>query len=169
MNDRAEHALDVITSRRSCRKYKTDPVSREDIETIVNAGRLAATGRNVQPWHFVVVTDEATRKRLVEINDHGDFITQAPACIIVLCDQTKYYLEDGAAATENIMLAAEALGLGSCWVAGDKKPYADKILTLIGTPAKMKLISQIAVGYAADTNDRSQKHSLSDVLHWEKF
>jgi nitroreductase len=169
MDDRAEHALDVIGSRHSHRKYKPDPVPRDVIEKIVNAGRLAATARNVQPWHFVVVTDEKMRKRLVEINDYGDFIAEAPVCIVVLCEDTKYYLEDGSVATQNILLAAEALGLGACWVAGDKKPYADKIVKLVGAPGNKKLVSQVAVGYSADTAERRPKRPLNDVLHWEKF
>lgn len=169
MNDRAKHALDVIAERRSHRKFTPDPVRREDIETLVDAGRLAATARNVQPWEFVVVTDAAIRKQFAAINDYGKFIADAPVCIVVLCDDTKYYLEDGSAATQNILLAAEALGLGTCWVAGDKKPYADKIVKLVGAPSHMKLICSIAVGYSAGTSARASKRSVSEVLHWERF
>jgi len=169
MNQRREHALDVILSRRSHRTFKSDPVSPDDIAVLVDAGRLAATARNVQPWEFVVVTDQATRKQLAEINDYGKFIADAPACIVVLCKDTKYYLEDGSAATENILLAAEALGLGTCWVAGDKKPYAQKIVKLLNAPSNMKLISSIAVGHSADTAPRAAKRRLQDVLHREKF
>jgi nitroreductase len=86
----------------------------------------------------------------------------------ILCRDTKYYLEDGSAATENILLAARAHGLGSCWVAGDKKPYAAEIYRLVGAPPGYKLISLIPIGYPAESPEKS-KRPLSDVLHWEKY
>jgi nitroreductase len=88
--------------------------------------------------------------------------------VVVLCRDTKYYLEDGSAATENILLAARAHGLGSCWVAGDKKPYAAEICRLVGAPSGYKLISLIPLGYPAET-PRKSKRPLSDVLHWEEY
>lgn len=160
--------MEVLTHRRSVRKYKPDPVSREVLEKIVDAGRLAPTARNVQPWEFVVVTDAARRRRIADISEYGKFIADAPACIVVLSKPTKYFLEDGSAATTNILNAAAALGLGSCWVAGDKKPYAPDIVAACGAPAEMKLISLIAIGYPQEIPSPS-KRSLREVLHWEQF
>jgi len=163
-------AMQMLTSRRSVRKFKPDPVPREMLEKIVDAGRLAPTARNVQPWEFVVVTDAAKRAALAEVNDHGKFIAQAPACIVVLSQPTKYYLEDGAAATTNMLNAAAALGLGSCWVAGDKKPYAAKIVQMVGAPPDMRLVASIALGYPDETlTPAVKKRALADVLHWERF
>ncbi len=162
-------AMEVLRSRRSHRKYKSDPVPRELIEQIIDAARLAATARNVQPWCFIVVTDPNTRKKIASLAPNGRFIEDAPVCIAVLCEDTKYYLEDGSAATENILLAAEALGLGSCWVAGDKKPYASTVVKLLGAPESYKLVSLITIGYSADDSQRSIKKSLDEVLRWEKF
>lgn len=171
MNDpkRAEMALDVICSRRSVRKFTDEPVDRDVIIKLLDAGRLAATARNQQPWHFVVVTDPKLRAELAQLAEYGKFIEQAPVCIAVLCDSTKYYLEDGSAATENILLAAEALGLGSCWVAGDKKPYADDVLKLLAVPQQIKLVSLIALGHAADSSPRAVKRDLASTVHWEHF
>ena len=163
-------AMEVLTSRRSVRKFKPDPIPRELLERIVDAGRLAPTARNVQPWEFVVVTDAAKRAALAEVNDHGKFIAQAPACIVVLSQPTKYYLEDGSAATTNMLNAAAALGLGSCWVAGDKKPYAAKIVQMVGAPPDMRLVASIALGYPDETlTPAVKKRALADVLHWERF
>ncbi len=159
-------ALEAIRTRRSVRKYKPDPVSRETLKALVDAGRLAPTARNEQPWEFVVVTDAQRRKRLATIATHGTFIADAPACIVVVCKPSDYYLADGSAATTQILLAATALGLGTCWVAGDGKDYAPAVLKAIGAPAKYKLISLIAVGYAAET-PAPAKRGLSEVLHWE--
>jgi len=161
-------AMQALTSRRSVRKFKPDPVPREMLEQIVNAGRLAPTARNVQPWEFIVVTDPATRAALAEVNEYGKFIAHASACIVVLSHPTKYYIEDGSAATTNMLNAAAALGLGSCWVAGDKKPYAARIVQMLGAPADMRLIASIAVGWPAETS-AVKKRDLTDVLHWETF
>jgi len=158
----------VLTTRRSVRKYKPDPIPREVLEQIVDAGRLAPTARNIQPWEFVVVTEAARRKRLADLTEYGKFIADAPACIVVLCRDTKYFLEDGSAATTNILNAAAAHGLGSCWVAGDKKPYAADIVAACGAPPEMKLIALIALGYAAEIPSPS-KRPLNEVLHWERF
>lgn len=161
-------ALTALTTRRSVRRYKPDPVARDVLERIVDAGRLAPTARNVQPWAFVVVTDAARRRRLADISEYGKFIADAPACIVVLSKRTKYFLDDGSAATTNILNAAAAFGLGSCWVAGDKKPYAADVVAACGAPADMQLISLIAVGYAAEIPVPS-KRPLTEVLHWEQF
>src|SRR5512137_9503 len=99
-------AILALKTRRSVRSYKPDPVPREIIEDIVDCGRLAASAINIQPWEFVVVTDGALRRRLAEATDHGRFIADSPACVVVLCRDSKYYLEDGSAATENMLLAA---------------------------------------------------------------
>lgn len=161
-------ALTTLTTRRSVRKYKPDPLDRQALLQIVDAGRLAPTARNVQPWEFVIVTEQHRRQRLAEISEYGKFIAEAPACIVVLSRPTRYYLEDGSAATTNILNAAAALGLGGCWVAGDKKPYAAEIVAACGAPPEMKLISLIAIGYAAEVPTPA-KRPLSEVVHWESF
>ncbi|MFB3776238.1 MAG: nitroreductase family protein [Bryobacteraceae bacterium] len=161
-------AIEMLKTRRSVRAYQNRPVPRELIEDIVDCGRLAASANNVQPWEFVVVTEAAVRGRLAAVTDHGKFIAEAPVCIVVLCRDSKYYLEDGSAATENILLAARAHGLGSCWVAGDKKPYAPNICTIVGAPQGFRLVSLVAVGYPAEQAEKP-KRPLADMLHWEKY
>lgn len=161
-------AIECLKTRRSIRAYKDTPVPKEIVEDIVDCGRLAATARNVQPWEFIVVTDPDVRKTLADISEYGKFIAQSPVCIVVLCQDSRYYIEDGSAATQNILNAAHARGLGSCWVAGDKKPYARQIGEVLGAPADQKLVAMIAVGYPAETSSRP-KRSLQEVLHWERF
>jgi nitroreductase len=161
-------AIECMRTRRSIRVYKDTPVSREVIEEIVDCGRLAASAINVQPWQFIAVTDAAVRKQIADITDYGKFIAQAPICVVVFCDDVKYYLEDGCAATQNILNAAKAHGLGSCWVAGDKKEYGPKLRQLLGLPDSYKLISLIPIGHAAQEGHPDKK-PLADVLHWEKY
>lgn len=161
-------AIEVLKTRRSVRAYRSESVPRNIIEDIIDCGRLAATAINIQPWEFVVVTKPEMLRRIADTTDHGKFIAEATACVVVLCEETKYYLEDGSAATENILLAARAHGLGSCWVAGDKKPYASDICHVVGAPRGYKLVSLIPIGYPAE-NPEQTKRPLSDVLHWEKY
>ena len=161
-------AIEVLKTRRCVRVYRRAPVPRKIIEDIVDCGRLAATAINIQPWEFVVVTDPKRLRKIAETTDHGKFIAAAPVCVLVLCKDTKYYLEDGSAATENILLAARAHGLGSCWVAGDKKPYASEICRLVGAPEGYKLVSLSPIGYPAESPEKT-KRPLSDVLRWEKY
>jgi nitroreductase len=161
-------AIEALKTRRSVRHYRPEPVPRELLEELVDCGRLAATGRGEQPWEFVVITERATREKLASLASYGKFIAAAGACIAVFCKDTTYYLEDGAAATQNLLVAARACGLGSCWVAGDKKPYAEEVRRLLGAPDGYRLVSLIAVGQPAE-EPTPKKRLLAEVLHWERF
>lgn len=161
-------AIEALKTRRSVRAYTHDPVPREVMEDIVDCGRLAATAINIQPWEFVVVTNRDSLQRLAALADYGKFIANAAACVVVLCKNSTYYLEDGSNASQNILLAAHAHGLGACWVAGDKKHYAEAVCKEVGAPAGYKLISLIPIGHPAETSHK-KKRSVVEVLHWEKF
>jgi nitroreductase len=161
-------AIEALKTRRSIRAFKSQPIPKEILEDLIDCARLAPTARGEEPWEFVVVTDADKRKWIAKTTDYGPFIADAPACVAVLCKDSKYYLEDGSAATENILLAAQAHGVGSCWVAGDKKPYATAICAKLGAPEGYKLISLVALGYS-DQKPQPSKRLLSQVLHWEEF
>ncbi len=163
--------IEAIKIRRSVREYKDKPISKEILQNLVDAARFAATARNIQPWEFVVITQPDTLNKIAEIAETGRFIAEATACIAVFCSDTKYYLEDGCAATENILIAATSLGIGSCWVAGDKKPYCSQINNLLNVPASFRLISLISLGYPVSEGafKISEKRPLSDLIHWDKF
>ncbi len=161
-------AIQCLKTRRCVRSFKPDPIDRSVIEDIVDCGRLAASANNVQPWQFIAVTDSETRKQIASLAEYGKFIADAPCCIAVFCEKIKYYIEDGSAATQNILLAAHALGLAGCWVAGDKKDYAPLIRDLLGLPDNYTLVSMIALGVPQKIPS-PQKKPLSDVLHFDRF
>jgi len=161
-------AIECMKTRRSIRAYHQKPIPREIIESIVDCGRLAATAINIQPWLFVAVEDEDLRGHIAEATDYGKFIAAAPVCIALFCRQVKYFVEDGSAATQNILNAARALGLASCWVAGHQKPYAARIRDLLGLPAEYQLVSLVPVGYGAE-EPKPEKRPLSDVLRWNRY
>lgn len=161
--------FDAIAKRASVRKYAAKSVGKEMIEKLVDAARRAPTARRVEPWEFIVVTKKEKLEKLGQTADHGPFIKDAAVCIAVYSSDTKYYLEDGCAATENILLAARDLGLGACWVAGDKKPYAGAVSKLLKVPDGFKLVSLIPIGWPAEEPVQIRKRSLNEVIHWEEF
>ncbi|WP_241422268.1 nitroreductase family protein [Candidatus Contubernalis alkaliaceticus] len=161
--------LEKIKSRRSIRNFQSSPVEEEKILQLIDCARLAPSARNVQPWKFIVVTDKETRDILSQMLDTARFVSGAPLCIAVFCQGTKYYLEDGCAATMNILLASEAMGLGACWIAGDKKAYGPAVQKLLGVPEGFKLVSLIAVGYPVELPGTKSKKTLEEVICRERF
>lgn len=163
-------AITAIRKRRSVRRYEPRKLARSTVEEIIDCGRLAATANNKQPWLFVAVANEERRKRIAAATDYGKFIAEAPVCIAVFCKKAeKYYLEDGAAATQNILVAANALGVGTCWVAGDKKAYAEEVRLMLDVPDEYTLVSLVSLGYPADNGGRAKKKNLDEVMRWEKY
>jgi len=162
-------SIDAIKARHSSRSFLSRPIPRDSIEKIADCGRLAPTARKEEPWEFIVITGKEALRKLAGLTDHGTFIQSAACAIVVCCRDTKYYLEDGCAATENMLVAAASLGIGSCWVAGDKKPYCGAVLALLNVPSAFKLISIIALGYPTSKEEVLEKRPLKEVLHWERF
>ena len=161
----------AIKNRRSIRDYSDKPIPKDILEQIIDAARFAPTARGVEPWHFVVVTQADMLKKVADATDHGKFIGKAAACIAVFCEDTKYYLEDGCAAIQNILLAATAIGIGSCWVAGDKKPYCDSIKEVLNIPSSYWLVGLVSLGYpgAGGAFFAGKRKGLKDLLHWQKY
>lgn len=161
--------FEAIERRHSVRQYTPEPVDRATIEKIVAAGLRAPSACNFQPCEFIVVTDPAQRKRIAEVAQYGQFIATAGLCIAVFCKAGKWDLEDGSAATQNILLAATALGLASCWVGGDNPRCQQGIPHILNVPAGYKLVSLIAIGHTNTDTTSPPRRPLSQVLHWEKW
>lgn len=159
--------FEAIRARRSVRRFSGDPLPKAHLETIVDAGRLAASGNNRQPWDFVVVTERAT---IAQLSAHSAWMAKAGALIVVVMDPgSRWWVEDGAAAIENILLASTALGYGSCWVEGDALPYEEDYKSLLGIPAERRLMAIVPIGAAAAAQPAPEKKPLERILHWEKF
>ena len=158
---------DLFRARRSHRLFLDDPVPDNVVRDILDCGRLAPTANNLQPWLLGAVTDPVLRGRIADITDHGKFIAKAPLCFAVfVLAAEKYFLEDGCAATMNIILSAQAHGLGTCWVAGHKKAYAEEVRRLLGVPEGYTLVSLVPAGKPAD-DPRPKKKPLAEVAFWE--
>jgi len=158
-----------IKQRRSIRNFSSDPVSESVIQDILDCGRLAPTARNLQPWLMGAVTDQELRHRISDLTEYGKFIRESPVCFAVftVADE-KYYLEDGCAATMNIILAASAHGLSTCWVAGDRKEYGPAVRQLLHVPKEYTLISLIACGHA-DEMPAPHKKELEEVSFRNRY
>ena len=159
-------AFEAIQKRRSVRKFTGDIVPREHLEKIVDAGRLAATGSNRQPWDFIVVTDQEMIEKLTEV---GKWMRQAGAIIAVVLDPySRWWVEDGSAAIENILIASTALGYGSCWVEGDALPLEEQFKNLLFIPQGKRLLALIPIGVPEEW-PTIEKRPLESVLHWQVY
>ena len=154
--------LAMLYTRRSIRLFKQDPVADDIIKKIIKAGKCAATARNVQPCEMVLVKSKSLLKKLADIAATGRFIKDSAACIVLFTKDTKYYLEDGSAAAQNMLLAARYFNIASCWVAGDKKPYTEEIRELCHIGANYKLICLIALGYPLSENEFKEKRIFNE-------
>lgn len=161
-------AIEAIKGRRSVRKYRPDPVPREIIEDIIDCGRLAPSARNDQPWEFIVVTEQSIREEIAAVTKFGKFIADAPVCLVAFARQTRRFVEDTSAAFENMLIAAHAHGLGTCWVAGHNTPYEKNIARICRVPGEYRLVAISPLGYP-DEEPTVHKRALEDVMHWEHF
>jgi nitroreductase len=159
----------VIKSRHSVRKFKPDPVDDVAIADAIECARHAPTAMNLQPWLFGVIRDKPTLAKIAGLTDHGKFIAGSAVCFAVFGEKTaEFYLEDCCAATENLILALQAYGISSCWVAGDKKGYADAVRTLLNVPDTHTLVSLVPAGLPADF-PILQKKDLKKILFHERY
>jgi nitroreductase len=141
----------VIKSRHSVRKFKPDRIDDNVIIDAIECARHAPTAMNLQPWLFGIIKDKQMLQKIAQLTDHGKFIADASLCIAVFGEKkATYYLEDCCAATENLIIALQAHGVSSCWVAGDKKGYAEQVRTLLNVPGGYTLVSLVPAGMPAD-------------------
>lgn len=160
---------ECLKNRHSTRSFNSKQIDKSIVEKIAESVRFAPSARNVQPWELIAITEKPVLAKLGQIAQTGSFIAECVCCIAVFCGDTKYYLEDGCAATENILISATDLGLASCWVAGDKKPYCEEIKAILKVPNEFKLVSLVALGYSDKETGPLEKRPLKNILHWEKF
>ena len=159
-------AFEALRKRRTVRQFTGESIPRQDLETIVDVGRMAATGSNLQPWEFIVVTDQVMISRL---SVAAAWMEKAAAIIAVVMDPaSRWWLEDGSAAVENMQIGATALGYGSCWLEGRTRAHEAELKALLGIPDEKRLMTLVPVGVPVAWPEIEKKR-LEDVLHWEKY
>ena len=170
--------FEAIKNRRSVRAYTSEGVSEQDVERLIEAAMLAPSAGNIQPWGFVIVTNAETKRRLSDAALHQTFIEEAPVVIVVCADVERsswgygsrganlYCLQDTAAATENMLLAAQALGLATCWVGAF---HEDAVAKVINTPRNVRPVAIVPVGFPAEKPNPPPRRSIKELVHYETF
>lgn len=177
----------TIMSRKSVRSFTDQPIPAEYMETMLKAAMAAPTGSNIQPWHFVVLTDKSQYEKVFE-NNFNMRIFNSAAAVVVFCADTTItrpprnnpdgepvtrpsgtWRDDLGACTENFLLAAESLGLGAVWTAG--YPYSDRYASMkreLGIPDPILPYCAVAVGYPAGDEQPKDKWK-PERIHYEKW
>jgi nitroreductase len=163
--------MDVILSRRSIRNYTDATVSEEIVDGLLKAGMSAPSAHNQQPWHFVVVDEHGLLDRIPEFHPYSDMLRQAPLAIIVCGDQASdrgegFWIQDCAAATQNILLAAHAGGLGAVWLGVyPVERLVRGIRELLKLPEDIVPLSIISIGYPAEEKPPANRYRQSRIHH----
>jgi len=178
--------LEVIAKRKSTRTYFDQPVEKERLLQLIESARVAPSAINSQPWHFVIVTSEKAKKKILEFIPTQDWMKHAPAFVVAIADikikddsvtfvdetsdhpELKGIIRDTSIATEHILLEAQNLGLSSCWTGwfsqADIRPALD-------IPEDKFVVGLIALGYS-DDKDKLPNHNrrpLENMVHYDKW
>jgi len=178
--------INTIEKRRSIRKYKDQAVADDVLKQIINAGRLAPSDSNTQPWTFLIVRSEEMRRNVAEVSHKQEWMETAPVFVVCVADvrvattddslthidentpgiAAKQIILDTAIAGENIVLAAESLGLGTCWVSWF---IQDEIRPVLGIPTDKYVVAVITLGYPDQEPKQRPRRTLEEVTKYEKW
>jgi nitroreductase len=164
--------IQIIFARRSIRKYTAEPVSETDIKTLLEAAMAAPSASNRKPWQFVVVVERQTLDRLAEVHPHGKMLFEATLCIAVCGDLTemeRFWVQDCSAATENLLLAATALGLGAVWLGVyPREERVAAVRQVLGIPETIVPLNLISIGHPAEEKEPRTQYNEARV-HRERW
>lgn len=167
----------IIFKRTSVRKYTDQPVTKEQIEMLMRAGMAAPSAKNVQPWEFIVIQNKETMLKITEFHPYSAMLKGAQLIIVVCGNESKIKIgdveelwpQDCAAATQNILLEATELGLGSVWLATyPKKDIMKNLAELLILPKYVIPFSMISIGYPEGEVQPKDKFNPQNI-HWEKW
>ena len=158
--------LDLLFARRSIRRYTDEPVSKADIQSLLEAGMAAPSGSNMKPWHFVVVTDKATLRALADAHPYGKMLAHAALAIAVCGDPgiSGWWVQDCSAATENILIAAAGLGLGAVWISSHGRPEREQAFRkVLGIPESIGVLSVLSIGHPGEEKEARTQFDAARV------
>jgi nitroreductase len=170
--------FEAINGRRSIRAFKTRDVEEETVMKLIEAARWAPSAGNIQPWKFVIVRKPHVKKALAKAASNQAHVEEAPVVVVVCADEKRssmgygirgkllYCLQDTAAATQNILLTAHSLGLGSCWVGAFDEKSARKALN---APERVRPVALIPVGYPDETPRQRDRRRLTEIVYRDGF
>lgn len=168
-------ALNCIMTRTSIRQYQDRPVEQEKVEQLLRAAMAAPTAVNKQPWHFYVLNTKEAINRLADASQRGGDMVRSAALVIVVCgDMDKalegkareYWIQDTSAATENLLLAAHALGLGAVWTGVyPMKERVEMTTKVLNLPENLVPLCTILIGYPAENPTPKDKWKPENVTY----
>lgn len=164
---------ELIRLRRSMRKFTEEELDRDEVAALLRAALISPSSKGMRPWEFVAVDDKELLRQLSRCKEHGaELIAGAPLAVAVLADprQSDVWVEDAAVATTMMLLQAEDLGLGACWVqvrnrtTADGKPAEEMVRSILHIPERLRVLSIVAVGHKG----MERKPFNEERLMWEK-
>ena len=157
-----------IRTRREIREYLDKPIPDVALLKILEAGRLAPSSKNSQPWHFIVIENKETLAKIASLTPTGAHLTKAPLAIAVVMDGAKLPEIDGTRAIQNMVLQAWELGIGACWITNF---YDDGVKDVLGVPSRMKLVTVLPFGYPKEskTNRKKIRKPIEEIVSYEKL
>ncbi len=176
-NENSEIVMENILNRKSVRKYTKEDVKKEQLEILVRAGMAAPSARNSQPWLFFVIDDRAILDNLAKQLPNAKMLLNAKAAIVVCGnlqkvlegDGREFWVQDCSAATQNILLAAESMGLGAVWTgAYPRKETVNIIKVELGLPEHIVPLNVIPIGWQTGEEQPKQKYTEENV-RWNKW
>lgn len=172
------NVLEAIKRRRSIRRFLREDIPDEVVMVLMDAMRWAPSAGNLQPWEFIVVRDEGIKRRVAEAAYEQMFIAEAPVVIVVCANPGRsawrygdrginlYCLQDTAAATQNLHLAAVEMNLGTCWVGAFNE---DRVAQAIGAPRGIRPVAIVPVGRPAEKPAPRPRRGLREIVHRDRF
>ena len=160
--------FEAIRTMLAVRRYQDKPVPATTIRRIVEAGRLTGSAMNTQPWHFIVVQDRESLRRLGGVAQTGPYVAQAPLAIVVAVDKSRFAVSDASRAIQSMLLTAWADGVASNWVGFCG---LEEVKTLLKIPADLELLAILPFGYPVGVVGRGKKQRklLGTVAHRERY
>ena len=166
-------ALDVIATRTSVRAYRDCPVGADTVELLLRAAMAAPSAMNRQPWVFVVVDDKALLQKFADSLQYAKMAESAPLAVVVCADLTRnpgasgdWWVMDASAASENLLLAAHAVGLGAVWTGVYPRSERVKaVRSILGLPGSVVPLNVIPIGYPAETPEPKQKWNPDNIRY----
>ena len=160
--------FEAVRTMLAVRQYQDKSLPDEVVHRIVEAGHLSASSMNLQPWHFIVVRDHDTLRKLGALAKTGSYVAEAPLAIVVVIEKTQFAVSDASRAIQSMMLTGWAEGVGSNWVGFGG---LDEAKSLLGVPAELDLLAILPFGYPAGPVGRGKKNRkpLREVAHQERY
>ncbi len=160
--------FDAVRTVLAVRHYRDAPVPPEIVRRIVEAGHLTASSMNKQPWHFILVENRDTLRRLAELAPTGPYIAEAPLAIVVAIDDTRFAVSDASRAIQSMILTAWAAGVGSNWVGFHG---LDTVKPVLGIPDNLDVLAIVPFGYPAQATGQGHKarKPLGEVFSRDRF